>query len=118
MISIVSRKDKRKKRAKHVRRFVNGTAERPRMCVRVSNRWIYVQFVDDVEAKVLGTVSSMKKGATTAKKVADAQALGAKAAEVAKAKGFVAVVFDRGGYKFHGRLKALADAARGAGLRF
>lgn len=118
MIKSVSRKDRRAFRAKHVRRHVNGTTERPRMCVRVSNRWIYVQFVDDSAQNVITMVSSLKKGVESAKKLADATALGTKAAGIAKEKGIQAVVFDRGGYKYHGRLKALAEAARAAGLRF
>lgn len=118
MIKSTSRKDRRLLRAKHVRRHVNGSPERPRMCVRVSNRWIYVQFIDDSSQKVITMISSLKKGAKSAKKVADAQALGTRAAGVAKENGIKAIVFDRGGYKYHGRLKALAEAARAAGLSF
>lgn len=118
MIKKESRKARRRARAKHVRRFVNGSAERPRLCVRVTNRWIYAQLVDDEAARVVATATTQKKGVKSAKKVADATALGGAIAGIAKEKGIQAVVFDRGGAKYHGRLKALADAARKNGMRF
>ena len=112
----ISRKDNRGKRHERIRRKVNGTAARPRMAVMVSNRRIYVQFIDDGEGRTLAsTVSPADKRTVN---VALAKQVGALAAETAKAKGIEAVVFDRGGFQYHGRIKALADAAREAGLKF
>ncbi len=102
----------------HMRRKIRGTAERPRLCVRVSNRRIYVQFVDDDSSRVLAAVSTLDDAAKSAKTVACATKLGERAAAAAVEKGIKAVVFDRGGFRYHGRLKAVADAARAGGLRF
>lgn len=93
---------------------MHGTAERPRMAVYVSNRYLYVQFIDDNAQKTLCSVSSLGGKCT----VDTAKELGAKAAEAAKGQGISAVVFDRGGFAFGARLSALADSAREAGLQF
>jgi large subunit ribosomal protein L18 len=105
-----------------IRKKVTGTRERPRMSVRFTNEHIYVQFVDDSAGVTLASTS------TRAKSVPDRQALSANipsakrlgmiAAETAKGVGITKVVFDRSGAKFHGKVKALADAARDAGLQF
>jgi large subunit ribosomal protein L18 len=105
-----------------IRKKVAGTAERPRMSVCFTGQHIYVQFVDDQARKTLAAASTRgKKAANIAKvgaNVKNAKLVGAQAAEVAKAVGIQAVVFDRSGLKFHGKVKALADAAREAGLKF
>ncbi len=90
------------------------------MTVFVSNRHLYVQFVDDVAARTLASASTQSEGAAAGGKnnVAVAKKLGALAGEVARQKGIQAVVFDRGGFAYKGRIKALADAAREAGLKF
>lgn len=110
----------RKKRHLRVRRRVSGTPERPRLCVYRSVKNIYVQLIDDTAAKTLvyaGSDSPEIKGAK-AKKSEVAKAVGKLVAEKAKAAGITMVCFDRGGYKFHGRVRALAEAAREAGLKF
>lgn len=110
----------RKRRHLHLRKRVTGTPERPRMCVFVSNRHMYVQFIDDVAARTLASASTLveSSGAAGKNTVDVAKKIGAMAAELAKKQGISAVVFDRGGFAFRGRVKALADAAREAGLQF
>ena len=101
-----------------LRQHIKGTAQRPRMAVCLTGKHIYVQFVDDVQGHTLAAVSTLT-GAKDVKPTVDgAKKLGALAAEKAKEKNIAAVVFDRGGFKYHGRVKALADAAREAGLKF
>jgi len=116
MIKRMSRKEGRALRHRRVRRKIQGTAERPRMAVMISNRRIYVQFVDDDQGRTLAAVASPKESRSPT--VALAKELGIKAAEAARARGITTVVFDRGGFRYHGRIKALADAAREAGLTF
>jgi large subunit ribosomal protein L18 len=110
------------RRHARVRRRVNGTPERPRMAVYRSLSHIYVQVIDDVERKTIASASDMeadmKKKAAGKKKEEVATMIGSLVAERAKAHGVTKVVFDRGGYPFHGRIKALADAARESGLEF
>ena len=102
-----------------IRKRVSGTSERPRMSVRFTNENIHVQFIDDVAGKTLAAASTIAAdGKGTKPTVAGAKKIGALAAQQAKEKNITAVVFDRGGYRFHGRVKALADAAREAGLEF
>lgn len=111
-----------RRRHTRVRGKISGTAERPRLCVTRSNSNMYVQFVDDVAGITLCGVSTLgaafketgKSGAT----VEGASALGEIAGKLAVEKGITEVVFDRGGNLYHGRVKALADAAREAGLKF
>jgi large subunit ribosomal protein L18 len=79
---------------------------------------MYVQFVDDANAVTLASVSTLEKKSKGGKSVDDAKALGRRAAELAKAKGITRIIFDRSGYKFHGRVKAIADAVREAGVSF
>src|SRR5262245_30881375 len=105
-----------------IRKKVVGTAERPRMSVRFTNENIYVQFIDDGAGRTLASASTMSKATPKREKLAananSAKVIGAIAAEAAKSKGIKAVVFDRSGARFHGKVKALADAAREAGLQF
>jgi len=109
-----------------IREKLSGTAERPRLNVYRSLNHIYVQLIDDLAGKTIVSASTNEKGEKGAKakgkktggNVASAKAIGKLIAERAKAKGVEQVVFDRGGYIYHGRVKALADAAREAGLKF
>lgn len=105
-----------------VRTIVEGTPERPRLCVYRSLEHIYAQVIDDRTRKTLVSASSVdgetKKSLKGGGNVAAAKVVGKVIADRAKAAGIVKVVFDRGGYKYHGRVKALADAAREAGLQF
>lgn len=99
-----------------IRKSVNGTAERPRLSVFRSNKQIYVQVINDVTGCTLASASSV--GMEAMPKIEQAAKVGALLAEKAKAAGITSVVFDRNGYLYHGRVKALADAAREAGLNF
>jgi large subunit ribosomal protein L18 len=105
-----------------IRKTVVGNAERPRMAVRFSGKHIYVQFIDDTVGKTLAAASTRAKNVPDAKSlkanVNSAQTVGKVAAEVARSKGIEKVVFDRAGARYHGKVKALADAAREAGLKF
>jgi len=105
-----------------VRTRLEGTPERPRLCVYRSLGHIYAQVIDDLSGKTLVSASSIdgetKKNLKGGGNVAAAKVIGKAIAERAKAAGVSKVVFDRGGYKYHGRVKALADAAREAGLKF
>jgi large subunit ribosomal protein L18 len=102
---------------------VSGTAERPRMSACFTNTHIYVQFIDDVKGATLAAVSTRPaKGKASGEKLSanarSAVVIGKQAAEAAIGKGIKQVVFDRGGNRYHGKVKALADAAREAGLKF
>lgn len=112
----------RQLRVWRLRKKVVGTGERPRMSVRFTGAHIYVQFIDDSRGVTLASSSTRTKSpAKTAglgANVKSAVAVGRNAAEVAKAKGISAVVFDRAGARYHGKVKALADAAREGGLQF
>jgi len=118
----LSRDLKRQRVHDRVRMKVSGTPERPRLCVYRSLDHIYAQIIDDRAGKTLAAASSADKGTKKNLKgggnVAAAKVVGKEIAERAKAAGLAKVVFDRGGYKYHGRVKALADAAREAGLQF
>ena len=116
-----------KKRLKQLRRFrirkkLSGTSARPRMVATFSNTHIYVQFIDDVARKTLASASTMHKGAPDRENLGantkSAALVGKWAAEQAQGKGIKSVVFDRAGTRYHGKIKALADAAREAGLQF
>lgn len=110
----------RKARHKRVRGKVFGTAECPRMAVFRSGRHIYAQFINDDSGVTLTAASSLDKSLKSIKGtfIERARQVGELAAERAAEKGIETVVFDRGGFKYHGRVAALADAARGKGLRF
>ncbi len=105
-----------------IRKKVIGTKERPRMSVCFSNQNIHVQFIDDTAGVTLAAASTLSKAVADQKKLAanviSAKTIGTKAAEAAKGKGIKHVVFDRGTARYHGKVKALADAAREAGLQF
>ena len=104
-----------------IRKKVLGTAERPRLSVYRSVNHIYAQVIDDLNGVTFvaaSTVEGEKANKTTGGNVASAKEVGKRIAEKAKQKGVTKVVFDRGGYLYHGRIKALAEAAREAGLKF
>lgn len=113
---------KRLARHDRIRKVVKGTAERPRLCVHRSLKNLYAQLVDDVQGKVLFGLSTRNKGVAAkgvdGGNVAGASALGLAFAQEAKGKGISRVCFDRGGYLYHGRVKAFAEAAREGGLEF
>jgi large subunit ribosomal protein L18 len=113
---------KRYRRHLRVRRKVIGDSERPRLCVFRSLRHIYAQIIDDSKGQTLASASSMKLAVEadekSSRKLLEAKAVGKAIAENAKDKGITKVRFDRGGYLYHGRVAALADAAREAGLEF
>lgn len=112
----------RKIRHKRVRNKVSGTAERPRLCVARSLNYIYCQLIDDDQGHTLAAASTldseMKAERNGKTKVEESALVGKLIARRASVKGIKKVVFDRGGYKYHGRVKALAEAAREAGLEF
>ncbi|MCW5899261.1 MAG: 50S ribosomal protein L18 [Flavobacteriales bacterium] len=110
---------RRLKIKQRVRRKVTGTTARPRLSVYRSNTGMYAQIIDDEEGRTLVSASSLKdKKATGVPKIEQAKLVGQAIAEKAKAAGIATVVFDRNGYLYHGRVKALAEAAREAGLNF
>jgi large subunit ribosomal protein L18 len=109
------RRISRDHRHTRVRKKVQGTDARPRLCVFRSNKYIYVQVISDEQGRTLTAASSVSGGKGN---VGAAQQLGKDIAERCKALSIGEVVFDRGGYKYHGRIRALADAAREAGLKF
>ncbi len=106
----------RHRRHLRVRKKVAGTAERPRLVVFRSDKHIYAQLVDDDAGRTIATVSSQK--VESGKKTEKASEVGKQVAVIAKDRGISRVVFDRGGYKYHGRVKAVADGAREGGLEF
>ena len=115
-MKITSKNDKRQHRHRRVRAKIFGTVTRPRLSVFKSNKDIYVQLIDDVLGKTLAAASSSKmKGKVMLEK---AKTVGDAIAKVAKEKGIKKVVFDRSGYIYTGKIKALADAARVGGLEF
>lgn len=112
---IQSKKDKRQKSRYSIRKKVSGTSERPRLAVFRSNKQIYAQVIDDIAGNTLASASSVETKGT---KIEQASAVGKLIADNAKNAGIDTVVFDRGGFLYHGRVKALADSAREAGLKF
>ena len=122
MVSKESSNKRRLERHKRMRNNLNGTSEKPRFDVFRSSKHIYVQVIDDTQGVTLASASSAEKEIKEAisgkTKTEAAKIIGQIAAERAKAKGIEKVVFDRGGYIYHGRVKALADGAREAGLKF
>jgi large subunit ribosomal protein L18 len=103
---------------RRIRRRLSGSPERPRLAVFRSLKHIYAQVIDDSRGHTLVAASSNEKNGVNGGNIAGAKAVGKLVAERARAKGIEAVVFDRGGYLYHGRVKALAEAAREAGLKF
>jgi large subunit ribosomal protein L18 len=111
---------RRSRRRTGIRKRVIGTPERPRLCVYRSLNHIYAQVVDDLAGRTLAAASTRDKAVSLQKtgNAGAAEAVGKLIAERAKAAGLESVAFDRGGFRYHGRVKALADAARNAGLKF
>ena len=117
-MSKLTTREARQRRHRRVRGKVSGTAERPRLAVFRSNRGIFAQLVDDERGRTLASASWLQIRGFSGTKSEQAAAVGAALAEAAKAAGIETCVFDRGGYLYHGRVKALADGAREGGLEF
>lgn len=121
-MSVWNRVDGRTARHRRIRQVVRGTAARPRLVVFRSLKHIYAQLVDDDQGVTLAAAASLSAEVRAQTpgggNIAAAKAVGTLIAQRAQAKGIAAVVFDRGGYRYHGRVKALADTARSAGLSF
>src|SRR5947208_15665756 len=117
-MTTLTKPEARQRRHRRVRGKVRGTAERPRLVVSRSNKGISAQLVDDLEAKTLAAASWLQVKSFKGNKTAQAAEVGKLLAQNAKQAGIEVVVFDRGGYLYHGRVKALADAAREGGLNF
>ena len=117
---IKSKKDSRKKVRYAIRNKVSGTSAKPRLAVFRSNKQIYAQLINDLEGVTLASASSRDKSleGTKGNKIEQATAVGKLIAINAKNAGIDSVVFDRGGFLYHGRVKALAESARGSGLKF
>ncbi|MCC6526236.1 MAG: 50S ribosomal protein L18 [Polyangiaceae bacterium] len=122
MASTIKKNEGRERRKLRIRKRVSGTPERPRITVFRSAKHIYAQVVDDTQGATLAYVSTLSKDLRgqlgEATKVDAAKKVGALLAEMCRSKNITKVVFDRNGYQFHGRIKALAQAAREAGLDF
>jgi large subunit ribosomal protein L18 len=114
----MTRHDMRLRRHRRVRKKILGTADRPRLAVFRSNRGIFAQLIDDQSGRTVASADWLAVKKTKGTKSDQAAAVGKLLAERAKGAGVEGVVFDRGGYLYHGRVKALADAAREGGLRF
>jgi large subunit ribosomal protein L18 len=117
-MSVLTKREARIRRHRRVRGKVEGTAERPRLVVFRSNRGIFAQLVDDQTGRTLAGASWTALGKVEGSKVEQARAVGTALADAAKKAGIERCVFDRGGYLYHGRVKALAEGAREGGLRF
>lgn len=118
---MAANEESRLRRKRRIRKKVNGSAERPRVSVFRSSKHIYVQAIDDSKGTTLATVSTLStdiKASLDGTKSDDAKAVGVQLAKVLKDKGIESIVFDRNGYLYHGRVKALAEGAREAGLKF
>ncbi len=115
-----SRQLGRERRHRRVRKKVRGTAERPRLAVFRSNRHIYAQIIDDVSGRTISAASTVESdaGSSATGTVEAAKSVGKRVAERARAQGVSTVVFDRGGFRYHGRVAGVADGAREAGLEF
>jgi large subunit ribosomal protein L18 len=118
-MSVLVRKQTRSKVRFRIRKKISGSAERPRLAVHFSNQNVYAQLIDDVAGKTLAAASTLDKGIGAKGAGAEAAAkVGVSLAKKAQAAKISAVVFDRGGFQYHGKVKALADAAREGGLEF
>ena len=120
MVSAASRSAARRKRHERIRLHLEGTSERPRLAVFRSLKHIYAQVIDDGSGRTLAAASTLEKElrSSGSTKTDEAKVVGRLLAERAKAAGVQQVVFDRAGFRYHGRVKSLADAAREAGLEF
>lgn len=110
-----NRKEQRVRRHRRLRQRVKGTAERPRMAICISNKHIYVQFIDDTAMHTLASTTTLNQAKPC--NLDTARLVGEQAASVAKDKGIALVVVDRGGFKYHGRVKQIVEAAVAAGLK-
>jgi large subunit ribosomal protein L18 len=117
-MTVATKPRKRLRRRRRVRAKVRGTAERPRLSVFRSNRGVNVQLIDDVAGRTLAAVNWTEPDLKGLQSMEQAKRVGELIAERGKAAGIETVVFDRGGYQYHGRVKALAEGAREGGLRF
>jgi large subunit ribosomal protein L18 len=121
MSTYKTKKEQRIRRHMRLRKILAGTAQRPRLALNLTSKHIYAQFIDDDSGKTIVSASTLSKEFRDLKakpNMDGAKQLGKIAAEKAVAAGIKSIVFDRGGYKYHGRVKALADAARSGGLQF
>ena len=118
MIKKPSRNIARLKRHLRIRKRVSGTAQAPRLCVFRSNKHVYAQIIDDVAQHTLASASTKELTLAKTSNIDAAKAVGELVAKRAQEAGIKQIVFDRGGYVYHGKVKALADAAREAGLEF
>ena len=117
-MTVLTKRQRRLKRRRRVRARVSGTASRPRLSVYRSNRGIFAQLIDDTKGHTVAAVNWIEPDLRGLSATEQASKAGALLAERAKAAGVKTCVFDRGGYQYHGRVKALADAAREGGLAF
>jgi large subunit ribosomal protein L18 len=117
-VSVTTKPAKRLRRRRRVRAKVRGTAERPRLSVFRSNRGIQAQLIDDVKGHTVAAVNWLEGDLKPLARMEQAKKAGELLAERAKSAGVETCVFDRGGYRYHGKVKALADGAREGGLRF
>jgi large subunit ribosomal protein L18 len=122
MITPIDRSTERRRIHRRIRQKISGNETRPRLCIYRSSKYIYAQIVDDAQGKTLVAASTAEKNVRGDLKqggnIQASKAVGKSIAERAKAKGIETVVFDRGGYLYHGRIKAVAEAARESGLKF
>ncbi len=118
MERFVIKNKKLQKRKKSIRKRISGTTERPRVAIFRSNKHLYAQIIDDVQGKTLAGISDSKVTKGKLKPIEIAKKLGTELGEKAKKAKVTKVVFDRSGYKYHGRIQALADGLREAGLEF
>jgi large subunit ribosomal protein L18 len=117
-MTVKTKQDHRLRRRRRVRAKVRGSADRPRLAVFRSNRGVQAQLIDDVDGRTIAAVNWIEKDLKGLAPMEQAKRAGEILAQRAKEAGAEAAVFDRGGYRFHGRVKALADGAREAGLKF
>ena len=117
-MTVATRPAKRLRRRRRVRAKITGTAERPRISVFRSNRGVFAQLIDDTAGRTLAAVNWTEEDLRSLPRMEQATRAGALLAERAKAAGVETAVFDRGGYRYHGRVKALAEGAREGGLTF
>lgn len=118
-MATINRKGNRRRIHARIRKTLSGTAERPRLAVHFSNKRVYAQLIDDEQGRTLVSASTIEKAlAATSANIATATKVGEAIAERAIQANISKVVFDRGGYVYHGKVKALADAARAKGLQF
>jgi large subunit ribosomal protein L18 len=117
---MLAKEEGRARRKRRIRKKISGNGERPRVSVFRSSKHIYAQAIDDSQGTTVATVSTLSDGlkGIEGTKTDDAKAVGAALAKVLKEKGIEEVIFDRNGYLYHGRVKALAEGAREAGLKF